>query len=479
MAVFAPQWERRYSRKLIWTDTAVVLFSTALGVAVASRRYWGGLANSTLSPDDYALGTLLIAAIYALVWLIALDAYASRQPVLFGTGPAEYSRVLTATLMGYGLITITFFVFGVPLQRSFVYTSLPLGLVLLVLGRWVWRKRLHQQRRRSRNTYRTLLVGERAKCVHTAKQLHSNRLAGFDIIGAATSDSDKGSLMAGVDVVSDYDGILDAIEAHDIDTLIMTGDDSITPERLRRLSWELESREVDLIVATALTDVAGPRIHTRPVSGLPLLHIDYPKFEGSRYFAKHAFDLFGALVGLIVLSPLFLVITILIRIDSPGRAIFKQQRLGMRGKPFTMYKFRSMQSDAELELPSLLDQSDGQGVLFKMQDDPRITRLGKFMRRHSIDELPQLINVLRGEMSLVGPRPPLQREFDQYEDWVNRRLFVRPGMSGLWQVSGRSHLTWDESVRLDLYYVENWSMTGDLLILWRTFRAVFKSEGAY
>lgn len=425
------------------------------------------------------LGMLIIAGVYAAGWLIALGVSASRQPTVFGTGSVEYSRVISSTLMAYGLTTIVMFVLDVPVPRSFVYTSLPLGIILLVLGRWVWRKRLHQQRRRRKNTYRTLLVGERAKCVHTAKQLRRNRLAGFDIVGAATTDDAVDELLPGLEVVTNIDGVLDAVKELDVDTLIITSDDSITPPHLRQLGWELEARGVDLIVATSLTDITGQRIHTRPVSGLPLIYIDYPKFEGSRYYAKRFLDLSGAIIGLILSSPVLLAVAILVRVDSPGPIFYKQERLGVRGKPFTMYKFRSMQANAEVELPSLLDQSDSNNVLFKLQDDPRVTPIGRFLRRHSLDELPQLVNVLKGDMSLVGPRPPLKREFDQYEDWVNRRLFVRPGMSGLWQVSGRSHLTWAESVRLDLDYVENWSFTGDLIILWRTVRAVVKAEGAY
>lgn len=471
-----PQWETRYSRKLIWTDIAVVVLSLISGTIVASQ-----MRTAAQGPQDahWHLSIAASSVLIGLAWLIGLSLSHSRRPSVFGTGPNEYNRVSNATIMAFGLMTLLFFMLGIPPQRSFLITALPLGLVLLLIGRLAWRKRLHRQRRRKLNTYRTLLIGERRKSTHTAKQLQANTLAGFSIVGAVTAESGARELLPGVPIVADYSGILVTVENLKIDTLIITSSDSMTPQWLRRLSWELEARNIDIIMASALTDIAGPRIHTRPVAGLPLIHVEYPQFHGWRYFTKRLLDLGGASLAILITSPLLIALALAVRIDSHGPIIFKQPRIGRQGKTFTMYKFRSMRADAENDLPGLLDRSDGDGMLFKLRDDPRVTPLGKFIRKHSLDELPQLFNVVKGDMSLVGPRPPLQREAEKYEDWVNRRLFVRPGISGLWQVSGRSNLTWDESVRLDLYYVENWSLMGDLLILWRTIRTVIRGDGAY
>jgi exopolysaccharide biosynthesis polyprenyl glycosylphosphotransferase len=232
-------------------------------------------------------------------------------------------------------------------------------------------------------------------------------------------------------------------------------------------------------MAPALTDIAGPRLHTQQVAGLPLIHVTTPTLEGGQRVAKRLFDVLVA--GLLILGalPAMILVSILIKLDSSGPVLFRQQRVGIEGRLFAMLKFRSMVVDAEDRLADLARSNEGSGPLFKMKKDPRVTRLGGFLRRFSIDELPQLLNVLSGSMSLVGPRPPLPREVEAYESDVRRRLLVKPGLTGLWQVSGRSNLSWQDSVRLDLYYVENWSLAGDLVIILRTVRAVFHSSGAY
>lgn len=286
-------------------------------------------------------------------------------------------------------------------------------------------------------------------------------------------------LLPNLPVISDYSGLIESIDKHAVETVIITGADTITPPELRQIGWELEARRINLIVAASLTDVAGPRIHTKPVAGLPLIQVDYPQFVGRKYFTKRIFDLVLSFAGLFLLSPVLLVLAVIVKLDSKDPVIFKQRRVGIKGTEFRMYKFRSMVVDAEDQLPSLLDANEGNGVLFKMKSDPRITRSGRWMRKYSLDELPQLANVFIGNMSMVGPRPPLPREVETYEEWVHRRLLVKPGITGVWQVSGRSELSWEDSIRLDLYYVENWSMTGDLIILWKTIGTVISPSGAY
>lgn len=456
-----------------------MLLASQVAAALVARPYFvAHPAGFHLTEETYWLGIALTGALYWAVWMTTLSVHDSRKPAVFGTGAEEYNRVIGATVTAIGLVTVGLFLFFVPPQRSFLIVEC-LALVPLLLGRWLWRKRLHAQRRKQRNSYRTLLVGDRAKSRHIARQLRANPLAGFTIVGAVTAADSEGELLPGLPAAAGFDELMPSLDEFKVDTVIVTSADSLTPRKLRQLGWELEARKIDLIVATALTDVAGPRIHTRPVAGLPLTHVAYPSFSGWRYASKRALDVILASIGLIVTAPALAVFAALIKRDSPGPVFFSQQRVGLNGKPFTMYKLRSMTVDAEEQLAGLLDHNDGNGVQFKMFDDPRVTRVGRFIRKHSIDELPQLLNVVKGDMSLIGPRPPLVHEAAGYEAWVQRRLLIRPGMSGLWQVSGRSDLSWEESVRLDLNYVENWSLIADMLILWRTIRTVVKAEGAY
>jgi len=249
--------------------------------------------------------------------------------------------------------------------------------------------------------------------------------------------------------------------------------------RLRELAWELERTDTDLCVAPALLDVAGPRTTIRPVAGLPLLHVDHPEFTGTRRLIKAAFDRACAASALLLLSPLFAIVPIIIRCSDGGPAFFRQVRVGQDGRSFMLFKFRTMVPDAEQRKDQLAALNDHDGVLFKMRDDPRITRVGRWLRRWSLDELPQLLNVMVGDMSLVGPRPALPKEAALYADHVRRRLVVKPGITGLWQINGRADLSWDESVRLDLRYVENWSFLLDLQVLWKTWSAVRRGSGAY
>ena len=234
-----------------------------------------------------------------------------------------------------------------------------------------------------------------------------------------------------------------------------------------------------LVLTPNLTDIAGPRIHARPVAGLPLIHVETPRYEGTDRVVKRGFDILFSVLLLVVLFVPLGIVAIIVAVTSPGGVFYAHERVGRGGEPFKMLKFRSMTADADARLAGLLkDQGTSDKPLFKVQNDPRITRIGGFLRRYSIDEIPQLVNVLRGEMSLVGPRPQVAGEVALYDNAARRRLIVKPGMTGLWQVSGRSNLSWEESVRLDLYYVENWSLTSDLAILARTVRAVIRSEGA-
>jgi exopolysaccharide biosynthesis polyprenyl glycosylphosphotransferase len=254
---------------------------------------------------------------------------------------------------------------------------------------------------------------------------------------------------------------------------------ALPPGGLRRLAWSLEHHGIDLVVAPGLTEVAGPRIVIRPMAGLPLLHVDQARLSGGAHLVGEAAGRVAAAAGLVVLAPVFVTVAAAVRLTSRGPALFRQTRIGRHGEPFTLCKFRTMHERAEDDRHRLIDLNETDGLLFKVRRDPRVTPVGRVLRRFSVDELPQLWNVVRGDMSLVGPRPPLPDEVARYDGDLRRRLLVKPGLTGLWQVSGRSDLSWDESVRLDLYYVENWSLTLDLLILLRTVASVLVGRGAY
>jgi exopolysaccharide biosynthesis polyprenyl glycosylphosphotransferase len=284
-----------------------------------------------------------------------------------------------------------------------------------------------------------------------------------------------------VPVLGGLDKVAEIVRTSGADTVAVTATAAFGPSAVRRLSWELENTDAELILAPALTNIAGPRIHTQPVAGLPLIHVARPTYRGANRILKKSFDIVGGLSLLVIFSPVLVGVAVAIKLTSAGPVLFLQDRVGINGRVFRMIKFRSMEVDAEERLAMLREEGRdaGNDVLFKMRNDPRVTRIGRLIRRYSIDELPQLFNVISGDMSLVGPRPPLKAEVDLYGDEVRRRLLVKPGMTGLWQVSGRSDLSWDDAARLDVYYVENWSITGDVVIMWKTARVVVSCAGAY
>lgn len=478
--VAAKKWQKNYARRLFITDVL------AIGVAISSSQLlWYGVQAASLQIDvkdiaGFSVGYTSISVVLFAIWVVILDIYSTRDHKQIGSGSTEYKRILDATLRLFGLVAIVMFLLQSQLGRGYFLTALPLGLVLLLASRWLWRQWLVAKRAEGKYLHRSLLVGDRRKTAHLAASILRDGGAGLDMVGSLTKNGTvDDDLIPGVEVLGVYEDVIHFVDKLNVDTVVFTGADDLGPRAQRELGWQLESRHVELIVAPALTDVAGPRIHARPVAGLPLIHVDYPTFEGTKHLAKRGFDIMASGLGLLLLSPLFIAIAIAVRRSSEGPAFFYQERVGLNGGNFRMVKFRSMVVDAEDQLLSLLDQSEGNGILFKMKSDPRVTKIGRFLRRYSLDELPQLINVFKGDMSLVGPRPPLATEVQEYDKWSLRRLLVKPGVTGLWQVSGRSDLSWNDSVRLDLYYVENWSLTGDIVILFRTIKTITAAEGAY
>lgn len=472
------EWSRTYSRRVLVTDLLALIW-VVFGVQIAWLGFDSDLMTNTA---DLRLSYFGISVVVIVVWMVGLALYDTRGDRVIGVGSTEYRLVADSSVRVFGLLAIAAFLLHVDLARGYVLIAFPVGILVLLLSRWMWRQWLVAERKHGGYSARVLLVGSSPSVLHIARELARAPEAGYRVVGATVSDGTRG-LLPGSSVESHggIDDVMAALATTGADTVVITSSDDLPPERVRQLSWSLEPGRQHLVVAPSLTDIGGPRIHTRPVQGLPLIHVETPTYSGRKLYTKRAFDLIGSAALVIVLSPVLLVLALLVKVTSAGPVFFLQERVGLNGSKFHMIKFRSMIVDAEQRLQELsaLDRAEGNTVLFKMKNDPRVTRVGAFMRRYSLDEVPQLFNVLVGNMSLVGPRPPLAREVERYDVHVHRRFLVKPGMTGLWQVSGRSDLSWEDSVRLDLYYVENWSLVSDLVIVWRTFRAVIAKDGAY
>src|SRR4051812_16524312 len=458
----------RYRSLAISSDAAAAAVATMVALVV---RY--GV--------DWPLAYVGISLLVPLLWvgLVALQrGYGSR---FLGTGPEEYRRAGVASLALFTVIAVTSYVLRRDVSRGYVLVTVPTVLIFSLVGRHMLRAWVARLRVTGHGLQRVLVVGRADSAVAVIDTFRQEPQHGLLAVGACVPESAgiAVSHVNGVPVVGDPDQIIEAVDAVEADVVAVVSHPDLSGQSLRRLSWALEERSVDLVVSPGIIEVAGPRLSIRPVAGLSLLHLERPTLGGARMLVKTVFDRLVAAFLFVLASPLLGVIALAIRLESPGPVFFRQVRVGVTGQRFTMYKFRSMVWDAEQQRSHLTELDEGNGTLFKIRNDPRVTRVGSLIRRFSLDELPQLINVFRGDMSLVGPRPPLPEEVAGYDDDAIRRLRVRPGMTGLWQVSGRSDLSWEESLRLDLRYVDNWSMALDLSILWRTWRAVVQGAGAY
>ena len=424
----------------------------------------------------------LVSTVLIIGWLVCLHVAGSRDYRVLGTGAAEYQRILQATVAWFGIIAIVTLAFKIDLARGYLLLALPAGSLVLLLSRKLWRGWLVTKRSETDAlSNNVVVVGVGARASTIIRELQGAPAAGYRVVGACLPDGDA----LDEDLVDDVpagrlDDAVSFMRSVGGDTIAVSGTDYLPASDIRRISWQLESGREHLVVSPSLIDIAGPRISMRPVAGLSLIHVETPRFTGWRLFLKTTMDLVGAGVLAVLLLPLLLVIALLVKATSPGPVLFRQERVGLNGGTFRMLKFRSMRMNADAELKALLEeQGTSDQPLFKVKNDPRITRVGATLRRYSLDELPQIFNVLKGEMSLIGPRPQVAAEVELYDRVATRRLMVKPGITGLWQVSGRSDLSWDEAIRLDLYYVENWSLIGDLEILLNTGRAVIGKDGAY
>ena len=471
-------WQRRLLLNLLVTDTLVVAGSVFLGQYV---RF-----GSTLSSIPYA--NIVVSGLSLLVvacWLIALASVRARSPRVLGSGIEEYRRVVAASFATFGAIAIAALLLKVDIPRGYLAIGLPVGVFGLIVSRWMWRRYLVHARRRGRYQTTVLLVGERSAALHFAEEMTEDAANGYQVSGVTIpgygQPRGEAIMMNGreVPILGDENYVLHAISACEADTVAIAGTEHFGVKGIQRLIWDLESKGVDLMVSTGVMDVALSRLVLRPTAGVPVMHIEKPLYQGAKKFQKRFFDVAFSATALMLISPILMIVALAIKLTSRGPVFYSAERIGIDGRPFQMLKFRTMVQDADKMLDRLLDSNEGEGLLFKIRDDPRITPVGSLLRRLSIDELPQFINSLRGQMSVVGPRPPLRREVEGYDRDVSRRLLVKPGITGLWQVSGRSDLAWDKAVRLDLAYVDNWSMIGDLFIIMKTLVAVLRHEGAY
>ncbi len=470
-------WSRKYLLRLVFSDFFVV--ALVMTMAQAARFGWNPLERVS---GDLAPPYLLVTIAIGLLWMVQLSATRSRSPRILGHGPQEFQRVLAAGFWTFGIVATVAFVLKLDISRGYLFFAIPLGTLVLLVYRGAWRLWIHAQRDAGHLQAQVLVVGPLRTSEQMVRRLNGARRAGYHVVGVCTPPGTVPSEVLEVDGVPVLGPLDDAVVqagAIGAEYILLSGNDAMSLREARSLGWSLEGSGIGLIVVPSMVDVAGPRVQMSPVEGLPLLHVEEPQFSGPKLALKTVADRVGAFLAVVVLAVPMAVIALAIKLTSPGPVLFRQARVGRDHQLFEMLKFRSMYTDAESRLAELQLDSDGNGVLFKMHDDPRVTRVGKVLRRYSLDELPQLFNVLRGEMSIVGPRPPLLSETEAWDERVARRQLVRPGLTGLWQVSGRSDLTWEQSVRLDLYYTENWSLGMDALIVAKTAWAVVAGKGAY
>jgi exopolysaccharide biosynthesis polyprenyl glycosylphosphotransferase len=469
-------WTNSYLRQALLVDLTCAL---AAG-AVAARIRFGGQPYLPLTYLGLTCGL-------PVAWWMSVLLAGGYDTRIIGLGSDEFRRILSAAVNLTAGLAVASYAAKLDLAREYMAIALPSATVMDLTARYLLRKRLHRQRVRGRSVRRVVAVGHAAAVARLVTVLRRDTYHGLAVVAACLVDKPEGTgpdgaagvPAAGVPVAGGLSGVAAAVNTFGADTVAVLACPEMDGGRLRELAWQLEKTDTALFVAPTLLDVAGPRTTIRPVAGLPLLHVDHPELAGAKQAIKSGFDKACAAAALLLLAPLFAVIAISIRLADHGPVFFRQTRIGKDGRAFTLYKFRSMVPDAEQRKSQLAIYNEADGILFKIREDPRVTRPGAWLRRWSLDELPQLINVLIGDMSLVGPRPALPDEVARYHHHMRRRLVVKPGITGLWQVSGRSDLSQEEAERLDLYYVENWSLALDLQVLGKTGSAVMRGSGAY
>lgn len=464
------RWESRYRWAVIGSDLLATVFSVLIVGGFVTRDR-GSL------PLDLAVVTILVVTA-----TVALNR--GWHPTVLGQGAEEFRRLgrglaAAVVIMALGGLALDGLGGNLRDMRQWVFAVVPAIAVLAVLQRYQLRRFLHRARRAGRCLLPVLVAGGGDTVLDLINRTRSAPHIGWRVEAACTTGARTGADIDGVPVLGGLHDLARHVRHGRYRIVAVTADAYWTPSRLRQLAWDLEGSDTEMVVAPVLMEIAGPRVHVTGVLGMPMLRVAAPVFTGVRRMIKELVDRIGAALLILLFSPLIVAISVAVAIDSRGGVFYTQPRVGKDGREFTIVKFRTMVRNAHALRTELVSANEGSGLLFKMRADPRVTRVGRVLRRWSMDELPQLFNVLAGAMSLVGPRPPLPDESARYEPDVRRRLLVKPGVTGLWQVSGRSDLSWEEAVRLDLRYVEDWSLTLDAVIIWKTLRAVFSGDGAY
>jgi exopolysaccharide biosynthesis polyprenyl glycosylphosphotransferase len=456
-------WQPNLRKNIATVDLVSLIFTLVFILSVRFPEIWRGELT------NYEIRNIGLALLVLISWVFFLWFNGSRDTNILGFGADEYKKLINATLLSFTSVAFVSYIFKLEISRLFVLSVFPFGLLVLFIARRILRRRLLRARNQGRYLSRVLLLHS-GSSDPVEQRLALAQHAGFNVVH---------KIVTAENLKFEVKEIVSNALNNNCDQIMVGQSAVISAAELRKLGWALEQTNIDLIVAPAVTEIAGPRLKVSNVEGLPLLHLEQPTFSGASRVAKRVLDLTLSVVGLIVISPILLIVAILIKSFDRGSVLYTQKRIGQNNKEFDVYKFRTMYEGSHEHRAQVMAETNKDPRLAKDPQDPRITKPGLLLRRWSIDEIPQIINVLKGEMSLVGPRPPLAEEVNQYEKSETRRLLVKPGLTGLWQVSGRSELDWEDAVRLDLYYVENWSLTLDILIIIRTAAAVWRGEGAY
>jgi len=455
---------RRIAKAMVLTD-AMALMITSAGVY-------------TLSPhaDDRVVATATLGLLYVVTQLAAFASFHLYAPQR--TPPsAELRSLLLAMTVGVSAVAMLSFWSKATVSRFWIAGTWALGLLLTGAVRLAWRTRVARGQRSGELSLRTVVIGTNDEARRLARAMRARPAEGFEPIGFLSTDRHVVEF-DGLPVLGPLGSAAHAIQATEADCVFVASS-AVGADEVSWLARVLRPQDVEVRFSTNLPELLISRLALQPIAKVPSLLVRRARLTGTQAALKRTTDVTMSALLLLLAAPLGAVITLAVKLTSPGPVFFRQERIGMRGRPFDMLKFRTMVVDAEERLAEVRHLNDAAGPLFKIRDDPRVTRVGRFLRRHSLDELPQLLSVLRGDMSLVGPRPPLREEVSAYERWHFARLEVRPGMTGLGQVTGRSDRSFEDTVRLDVFYIENWSFSYDLFILAKTIPAVFHGRGAY
>jgi exopolysaccharide biosynthesis polyprenyl glycosylphosphotransferase len=454
---------RRLYRLVAVTDA----LSIALALLIA---YW--VRFGLRVPASDFLAVLLATPPVLLAILAGFRLYDAHR----FTPAEEFRRLILGISLGLsGVVTVSFWS-QASFSREWLAVSWGLALLFVLATRRLWHWHVWRARQRGQLTFPTLIVGTNAEA-RALEETMTHPNFGFRPVGLVAAGSWDGSANA-LPVLGGLGDLRDVIRESGAECVFVAAS-ALTPAEMGAVAKAVRLEGVEVRITASLPEVLSSRLSVQPFGGVMALSLKPVRLTGSQAIAKRAFDLAVSALGVVVLSPVLLAMAFAVRFSSPGPILYRQRRVGQRGRPFTMLKFRTMEQGADAQVEELRLSHGVADVMFKLPDDPRVTGVGRFLRRFSLDELPQLINVLRGEMSLVGPRPPLPEEVAVYEDWQFDRLEVRPGITGLWQVSGRSDLSFEECVRLDLFYIENWSLAYDLYIIAKTGPVLMSRRGAY